>query len=64
MKTYYCVVTSCFDDGRVTANIVDTKQADKKPESESRATRRADIYVDWYETPEAAQQAVNEARAA
>lgn len=52
MKTWYCVITSIYDD-HTSANIVDTAEAETPPMSDYRATRRADIYIDWFTLEEA-----------
>ncbi len=64
MKTWYCVVESYYDDGHVTAAIVDEKEAIEKPEGHMSETRRADIYCDWYDDLREAKQAVKNARSA
>lgn len=48
MKKYYAVCTSCYDNGRLTANLVDTIEAEEKPENTYKETRRCDIYIDWF----------------
>lgn len=56
MKKYYCV-TSIFDDrGRTTANITEVIEAEEKPENTYTNTRRKDIYNDWFETKEKAEE--------
>lgn len=64
MKTYYCVTTTFDDRGRVTAAITDTREAESKPESTMKETRKADIYNDWYSTRKEALAAVEEAKRA
>lgn len=61
---WYCVSTACYDDGRVSANIVDAKEQYEKPESAFKSTRRADIYTDWFQTFFAAQEYMEEVRRA
>lgn len=61
MKTYYCVCTSYDDRGRVVSNIVDTVDANRRPENSYKSTSRKDIYLDWFDTLSAAQAHVNEA---
>jgi hypothetical protein len=63
-KTWYCVTSSFDDKGRVTAAITATKEATQQPESGYKSTSRKDIYTDWYESREAAQEAVEEAKRA
>ena len=62
MKTYYCVTTSVYDDGHITAAITDTKQAEEKPQSHSRETRKCDIYTDWFESEADANAFIKEAQ--
>ena len=64
MKTYWCVTTSVDDRGRVVANITDTVEAVSKPENSSKSTKRRDIYNDWFESREEAQEFVEEAKRA
>lgn len=61
-KTWYCVVSAFYDDGRVTANITASQLADDKPDSHFTSTSRKDVYSDWYDSYEAAQKAVVDAR--
>lgn len=49
-KTFYCVCSSYYDDGRVVANVVDSKEADEKPASDFKAGRRCDVYIDWFDS--------------
>ena len=60
-KTYWAVSSAYYDYGHVCAHIVDSIEAEEKPESTSKSSRRADFYVDWYESLEEAQNAVREA---
>lgn len=62
MKTYYCVTTSVYDDGHITATITDTKQAEKKPQSHGKETSKCDIYTDWFESKADAQTFIKEAQ--
>lgn len=62
MKTFYCVTSSFDDYGRVTANITATVEAESKPESTYKSTRRKDIYSDWFDTLDEANAFVEEAR--
>ncbi len=63
-NTFYCVVSEFYYDGRATADITDTIQTDEKPAHSSMTTLGAITYIDWYETLEAAQQAINDTRTA
>lgn len=61
----YAVVVSTFDNrGNVTANIVDFVEAEKKPEQEYISTRSKDIYTDYFDSFEEAEEFVKEARLA
>lgn len=64
MKTYYCVTTSFDDKGKVTAGITNQIEAEEKPESTFRETRRKDIYNDWFESMEDAQTFIEESKRA
>lgn len=64
MKTYYVVCTSFYDTGKIVSNIVDTVTASEKPEQGFKSTRRCDIYVDYFETVEEAQEYVTASRCA
>jgi hypothetical protein len=64
MKTYWCVKTSVDDNGRVVANITNTIEAVSKPENSFTITKRRDIYNDWFESYEEAQEFVEEAKRA
>lgn len=64
LHTYYSVTTSFDNRGRVQASITSTIQAAVKPEQTYRSTSRKDIYVDWFESREAAEKFAKEAREA
>ena len=61
-KTYWVVSTSIDDRGHIASAIVGTEQHYSKPEQVYRSTRRRDIYIDYFETREAAEQHVAESR--
>lgn len=63
-KTYWCVTTSVDNKGRVVAHITNTVEAVCKPENSSTSTSRRDIYNDWFESEEEAQEFVEEAKRA
>ena len=50
MKTWFCVISSYYDDGRVIANLIDSKEADEKPASGCKVGRRCDNYFDWFDS--------------
>lgn len=56
MKTYYCVATNVPDRGAVTSNVIDCIEAKEKPQSTMTSTPRADIYSDWFESQEEAEE--------
>lgn len=62
MKTYWCVTTSVYNDGRVIAAITNSIQAVKAPKNESKSLRRKDIYHYWFDSKEKAEQFVEDAK--
>ena len=62
LKTYWAVTTAFFDDGRVISNITDEVKAAVKPENVAKSLRRKDLHIDWFESKEAAEQHVKDAR--
>jgi len=64
MNTYYCVVETYDDRGRVTAAIVDSQDAEEQPEDSFTSTTRKDIYVNWYDNYNTAAEAVENAKRA
>lgn len=64
VKTYWGVTTSFNDRGRVISNITSTVKAAVKPENTYKSTSREDIYIDWFESREEAQEYVEEAKRA
>lgn len=58
MRTFYCVATTIKDNGQCSCNIVDTVEAETKPENKCKSTSHADYYTDWFETLEDAQNFV------
>ena len=63
LKTYYCVTTTFYDNGKVYANIEEV-YAERQPEDTFRPTRRCDIYEDYFDNREAAKQCAEYARKA
>ncbi|MDD3337831.1 MAG: hypothetical protein PHS82_03130 [Lachnospiraceae bacterium] len=61
MKTYWSVTTSIYDDGRITSNITSKVRAVCKPDDAQRSTKQKDIYVEWFEKHEDAENWVKEA---
>lgn len=62
MQTFWSVTTICYDSGRITANITSSIEATEMPENTFKSTNRADIYIDWFDNLQDAQDFVNEAR--
>ena len=60
MKKYYGVITTFDDHGKVTANLIDVKESDKKPENEFKSTKQKDIYIDWFESLQRANQFIEQ----
>lgn len=61
-KIWHCVVSSFYNDGRVTANIVATQEADERPKSIRKELKTKDVCSDWFGSREEAEQAVRDAR--
>ncbi len=61
--TFWAVTSAYYDNGRVTASIVDTIEADRKPQAGYKETRKADIYTDWFDSYQKAQAFVDECKA-
>jgi len=53
-KTYYCVTSSFYDDGRAMANITGSQTAAKAPENTCDELRKCDVYNDWFDSLESA----------
>lgn len=64
MKTWYCVVSTFDNSGRVTAAITDTRRAESQPESSYTSTTKKDIYTDWFGSLKEAQRHVEGAKLA
>jgi len=64
LKTWYGVVTTVYNDGRLVCKLVDTKQAAIQPESTSSSTSRKDVYIDWFASREEAESFVEESKSA
>ena len=62
VKTWYCVTSSYDDHGRTTAAITATMEAEEKPDNSYRSTSRKDIYNDWFDSQEEAQQFAEDTR--
>lgn len=64
MKIFWCVTTLVDDQGTVRAAITNFVEAANKPENSSKSTSRKDIYHDWFESHEEAEEFVKEAKKA
>ena len=62
MKTFWAVTSAYYDDGRVTANIVGTREADTRPAAGYMEMAKCDLYTDWFDTREKAEAFVDECR--
>ena len=60
MKKYFGVITTFDDHGKVTANLIDVKEGDQKPENEFKSTKQKDIYIDWFDSLEEANEHIKE----
>ncbi|MCH1940496.1 hypothetical protein [Holdemania massiliensis] len=60
MKKYYGVITTFDDYGKVTANLIDVRECVKKSENEFKSTEKKDIYIDWFETLQRANQFIEQ----
>ncbi len=54
MKTYYCVKSLFFNDGKVKA-ICYPVEGTEKPKDEYHSTARSDVYCDYFDTYDEAQ---------
>lgn len=61
-KIYYCVTTSVSDSGKVIAAITNTVESACKPENNSKSLNHKDIYNDWFDSKEEAEEFVKECR--
>lgn len=55
MKEYYGVVNTYDDKGKVNSSII-SQRAEHKPENSFKETRKADIYIDWFDTYDEAEE--------
>jgi len=62
LKTFWVVATSVDDHGDIISNIVGTEMHVSKPETIYRETGRRDIYLDYFESREAAEQFVRDSK--
>lgn len=59
---WYEVVSSFYDDGRVTANIVNVIESENEPNSDYKSNKKCDVYIDYYSDLEEAKETVRNAR--
>lgn len=64
VKKYYAVCNSYYDNGKVIANLVDTIEAEEKPQDTYKETKRCDVYVNWFESYEEAMEFIKECKMA
>ena len=64
MNTYYEVTSKYYDNGRVEAEITNTLITSTKPDSDYKEGVVCDIYVDWFDSYEKAQQFIKDAKCA
>lgn len=62
LKNWFCVVTTVYDDGRVTSNLVDVVQRCTKPENTVHNGKRSDVYIDYFATGVEAEKYIQDAR--
>ena len=61
---FYEVTTCFYDNGKVTAAITRTVESDQKPTDTSDNNDKCDVYKDWFEKEEAANQFIKDAKEA
>lgn len=59
---WYEVVSNFYDDGKVTANIVNVIESENEPKHDYKSNKRCDTYVDYYNDLEKAKETVRNAR--
>lgn len=63
MKTFYCVITTFDDKGRVSAALTSAR-AEIKPENTRSSNARRDVYEDWYSSRRSANNFLETAKRA
>ncbi len=61
-KFFYCVTTSINDKGKATSAITNTIESFSKPENNSKSLKYKDVYNDWFDSKEEAEEFVKESR--
>lgn len=64
MKKWYCVTSSFDNMGRVTAAATDVIEAEECPHNSFRSTTRKDVYNEWFENEQEANDWVIQAKKA
>ena len=64
LKTWYGVVTTVFNNGRLACKLIDTKRSATQPEGTYTSTPRRDIYIDWFSSREEALEFVEDSKLA
>lgn len=62
LKKFWCVTTKVYDTGRVTTAITKEVEANSIPPSKFNSNAIFDIYTDWFDSREAAEAFVEEAK--
>lgn len=62
MKTFWITTTGIDDRGRISCQITGTVESKAKPETVHTVTRRKDIYTDYHESREEAEEFVEISR--
>lgn len=62
LKTYYCVTSRFYNDGRMSATISTNVKEYRIPEATYQSTATCDIYNDWFESYLEAKQFVQETK--
>jgi hypothetical protein len=61
-KTFYCVMSEFYDDGRVKAAMI-SRECREKPKNSFRELPRMDAYNNWFDTEAEAAAFLAEAKA-
>ncbi len=64
LKSWFCVVTNFYDNGKVTSKLVDVVQKATKPDDTFHSGTRCDTYAEWFETRSEAYQHIADAKKA
>ncbi len=62
MKTYWCVTSSFDDQGHAKAAITDSVKRGKKPCYTYKSCNSKDIYIDWFDNRQEAEEYVESIR--